>query len=141
MTWAPTETQKTIYGILSADSALQTLLGGSVSDKKIYDSVPDKKAFPYLTMWIKPLSNRDNEDWDGVEIDYQISTWYQGPGQGDLKVQQIQSRVDELLNKQDICIDGWNVISHRRVTVDIMDDPDGRTRHGVQIFKIRLGLA
>lgn len=141
MTWAPTETQKAIYDLLVADSSLQTLLSGTPEDPKIYDSVPDKKAYPYVTMQIKPMDNRDNESWDGVGINYQINVWYQGPGQGDLKVQQIQARIDQLLNKQDICIDGWNVTAHNRVTVDILDEPDNRTKHGVQIFKLFLGEA
>ena len=139
MTWAPTETQKTIYEILSTDSALQTLLGGTISNKKIFDHVPDSMAFPYVTMRIKPMSDRANEDWDGVEIRFQIDVWWQGVGQGDLKVQQIQAIIDELLNAQDYCVDGWNIISSRRTTVDIMDDPDGRTKHGVQIFNLQLG--
>ncbi len=141
MTWAPQQTQISVYAALTGDATLQTLLGGSLGDKKVYDSVPDLKAYPYITMQIKPLADRANEDWDGVEINYQINVWYQAPGQGDLKVQQIQERIDELLHNQDICIDGWNVIVHRRTTVDILDEPDGRTKHGVQIFKLFLGEA
>lgn len=139
MTWAPTEAQKKIYEILSTDSALQTLLGGSPSDTKVYDSVPDDKAYPYVTMQIKPMTNRANHDWDGVGFKYQINVWYRAPGQGDLKVQEIQKRIDELLNNQDICIEGWNIIVHRRVTTDILDEPDGRTKHGIQIFNLMLG--
>lgn len=139
MTWAPTELQKVIYDTLSADAALQTLLGTTPLNPKIYDSVPDQKSYPYVTMQIKPMADRGNHDWDGVGFNYQINVWYQAPGQGDLKVQQIQSRIDELLHKQDICVEGWNIIAHRRSTVDILDEPDGRTKHGVQIFKIFLG--
>lgn len=138
MTWAMTEAQKTIYTVLAGDSALQALLGGSVPSPKVYDSVPDQKAYPYVTMQIKPMQIRDNEDWDGVSFQYQINVWYQAPGQGDLKVQQIQKRIDELLHKKDICIDGWNIVTHRRSVVDILDEPDGRTKHGVQIFNLFL---
>ncbi len=141
MTWAPTELQKTIYETLCADVALQTLLGATPATAKVYDSVPDQKSYPYVTMQIKPMTNRDNHDWDGVGFNYQINVWYQGPGQGDLKVQTIQKRIDELLHKQDICVEGWNIIAHLRSTVDIIDDPDNRTKHGVQIFKIFLGEA
>lgn len=139
MTWAQTELQKTIYTTLSSDAALQTLLGTTPAAPKVYDSVPDQKSYPYVTMQIKPMSDRGNHDWEGVGLNYQINVWYQAPGQGDLKVQQIQARIDELLHKQDICVEGWNIIVHRRSTVDILDEPDGRTKHGVQIFKIFLG--
>jgi Protein of unknown function (DUF3168) len=139
MTWAPTETQKTIYEILSTDVALQTLLGGTVSNNKIYDSVPDESPYPYVKLSIKPTLDRGNHDWDGVSIEYVIDVWYRAPGQGDLKVQQIQSRIDELLHNTDICIDGWEIIVHRRSSVNILDEPDGRTKHGVQSFKLFLG--
>jgi len=139
MTWAPTELQKTIYETLSQDTALQTLLGTTPLNPKVYDHVPDNQPFPFVRMSIKPMSDRANHDWDGVSFSYTIDTWVQAPNQGDLKVQQIQKRIDELLHQQDICIDGWNIVVHRRATVDILDEPDGRTKHGVQIFKLFLG--
>lgn len=139
MTWPMTETQKTIYTTLAGDAALRTLLGGTNADPKIYDHVPDSRPYPYIKIAIKPMQDRGNHDWEGVQFQYQIDVWYQAPGQGDLKVQQIQARVDELLHKQDICIEGWNVVAHRRSTIDILDEPDGRTKHGVQIFNLFLG--
>jgi hypothetical protein len=141
MTWAMTEAQKTIYETLANDSALQLLLGTTTVNPKIFDSVPDSKPYPYVKLAIKPMQDRGNHTWEGVQFQYQIDVWYQAPGQGDLKVQQIQSRIDELLHKQDICIEGWNIVVHRRSTVDILDEPDGRTKHGVQIFNLFLGEA
>jgi hypothetical protein len=139
MTWAPRETQKTIYETLSQDSALQILLGTTTANPKVYDHIPDNLPFPYVKIAIKPMSDRANEEWDGVSFQYQIDVWVQGVNQGDLKVQQIQERIDQLLHASNICVDGWNVISHRRTTVDILDEPDGRTKHGVQIYKLFLG--
>lgn len=148
MTWAPQESQKSIYETLTADTTLATLLGATVSDKRIFDFVPQNQAYPYVTMAIKPMSDRGNQTLEGVEIAYQINVWHQpgtsvvsgGPtGRGDKTVQEIQNRIDQLLHRQDICIDGWNIISHRRSTVDILDEPDGVTKHGVQIFNLLLG--
>lgn len=140
MTWAMTEAQKTVFETLSEDATLVALLGGTlVTDTRIYDSVPDQRVYPYVTIQMKPMNDRGNHDWEGVGIKYQINVWYRAPGQGDLKVQQIQERIDFLLHKQEICIEGWNIIVHRRETVDILDDPDGRTKHGVQIFNLMLG--
>ncbi len=139
MTWAMTEAQKTIYSTLAEDLTLQTLLGGTLLTPKIYDSVPDARPYPYVKLQIKPMTDRGNHTDEGVALDYQIDVWAQKPNQGDLQVQQIQARIDELLHKQDICIDGWNVIVHRRASVNILDEPDGRTKHGIQIFKLFLG--
>lgn len=141
MTWAPQETQKTIYDTLTADVTLGGLLGATVSDPRVYDHVPDVQKFPFVTLQIKPMSDRGNQSFEGVEIDYQINVWYRAPGRGDLEVQKIQERIDFLLHKRDICIEGWNIITHRRSTVNILDEPDGVTKHGVQIFNLMLGEA
>lgn len=135
MTWAPTELQKSLFSILSNDSALTTLLGAN----KIYDHVPDNSPYPYVKLNVKPMNDRANEDWDGVQIEATVKVWYQATGLGDLKVQQIQKRIDELLNSGSISITGWNVISNRRKMVDIQDEPDGRTKQGIQIFNYLLG--
>ena len=138
-TWAPTEAQKTIFNTLSQDATLQTLLGTTPLNPKVFDHIPDNQPFPYIKIAIKPMADRANEQWDGVSFQYQIDTYLQGGDLGDKKVQQIQQRIDVLLHQEDICIDGWNIIVHRRSTVDILDEPDGRTKHGVQIFKLFLG--
>ena len=148
MTWAPSETQKTIYTTLAADAALQTLLGTTPAAPKVFDSVPDETAYPYVKLMIKPTTNRDNESYDGVEINYQISVWNRGD-EGDKKTQAIQQRIEQLLLKKDaadyrtdeLCIDGWNVVSHSRTLIDIAEEPDGRTRHGIQTFNLMLGEA
>jgi len=137
MTWPAQETQKAIYNLLVNDSALTALIGAN----KIFDHVPDNQAYPFVTMRTKPSSDRGNHDFEGWTQGLQIDVWHQYGGLGDLKVQQIQKRIDELIHSQDICIEGWNIIVLRRSTVDISDDPDGRTKHGVQIFKLLLGEA
>jgi len=141
MTWPATETQKTIYGILSTDAALQTLLGGTPLDPKIYDFVPDNKPYPYIKLNIRPWTDRANHTKDGFAAEPTIDVFYRAPGRGDLKVQQIQKRVDELLHNTDICVEGWNIIVFRRAFIDIMTEPDNVTLHGIQKFKLFLGEA
>jgi hypothetical protein len=143
MTWAPEQTQKSIYETLTADAALMALLLTTVGGaQKVFDHIPDNSPYPYVSLRIKPMTDRANESWDGVQINVQIDVWYQYSGLGDLKVQQIQKRIDELLHDNNtMCIDGWNIVSFRRQTVTILDEPDGRTKHGVQIFNLFLGGA
>lgn len=135
-TYAPTETQKTVYEVLSNDAALTLLLGGA---GKVFDHVPQNTEYPYISMNIKPWNDRGNHDYEGLETNFQINVWYSENGRGDLKVQQIQKRIDELLHNTNICIEGWNIISLRRVTIDILNEPDGVTKHGVQIYKLLIG--
>lgn len=137
MTWAPTETQKTIYTLLGADSALTALLGAN----KIFDHVPDNAAYPFVKLRIKPWTDRGNHTLEGLSCELQIDVWYQAPNRGDLKVQLIQKRIDELLHSVNIEIDGWNVISLRRAFIDVLTEPDNVTLHGVQKFNLMIGEA
>lgn len=148
MTWAPKEAQIRIFTVLSQDATLQTLLGTTTAAPKVFDHVPQGTLFPYVTMQIRPMSDRGNQTLEGVAFAYQINVWHRAgtdvttgtpTGRGDKQVQEIQARIDFLLHRQDICIDGWNIISHRRSTVDVLDEDDGVTKHGIQIFNLLLG--
>ena len=136
MLWAPQKTQEVIYTLLSADTQLQTLLGGT---GKIFDFVPDKQPFPFITIGAGVWTDRGNETYEGWENDLQIHVWYRAPGRGRLKVQEIQKRVDELLHRQDPCIEDWSIIVLRRKFVDIIVDDDNVTLHGIQNFKLMIG--
>jgi len=136
MTWAPTKTQEAFFNALNGDTTLQTLLGGA---GKIFDSVPDNTAFPYVVLNIKPWTDRGNHVSEGLTADPIIHVFYQSPNRGDLKVQNIQARIDALIHKIDISITGWTIISLRRTTLDILIDPDNVTLHGIQIYKLLIG--
>jgi len=125
--------------MLSTDTALQVICEAGPGDLFVYDTVPDERFYPYLVIDVKPGQRRDNEDWDGWEFSVTIHSWYRGPAVGDRKVQMIQSRIDQILNRADIEVSGWRNISCRRSTVDILTDPDNVTKHGVQVFIIMLG--
>lgn len=140
MTWAPTETQKTVYSILTSDEDLAALLGGTC---RVFDRVPDNAPFPYLTMQIKPWTDRGNHTFEGLACELTIHAWYRENGEtrgrGDLEVQKIQKRIDELLHSTDPCVDGWDIVGLRRSFIDILKDPDNVTLHGVQKFKLMIG--
>lgn len=146
--WAPLEAQTEIYTILSADDDIIDLLGedsGSVATStKVFDFVPDKKPFPYITLNILPFVQRDNATNDGLECEFQINVWYSpgtstNAGRGNKKVQLIQKRIDELLQHRSVCINGWNTLQLRRSFIDILTEEDNVTKQGVQRFKLFLG--
>jgi len=139
MTFPESETQKTVYTVLAGDSALQTLLGATTGAPKVYDMVPDNVVFPYIEMVIAPLQDRGNEILEGVAIAPIIHVYTRG--RGFKQCQAIQERIDTLLHDIDHCIEGWNIISFRRATRNIIKEPDNVTLHGVQQFNVLLGEA
>lgn len=140
-TWAQTETQKVIYEVLSQDAALQTLLGGTAQDKKVYDRVPQEKAFPFVTIGDVTWDERGNQTWEGWKGLITINVWYREPKAGRLGVQLIQKRIDELLHRQDPCVEGWNIVDLRRSSINIVIDPDNITIHGISKYNLYLGEA
>jgi hypothetical protein len=141
MTWAPQETQKVIYDLLSTDATLQTLIGGTVGDTRIYDRVPNEKDPPFVTIGDISYSDRGNHTWEGLTAEVTINVWYREPNAGRKQVQNIQKRIDELLHKSEPCIEGWNIVSFRRSTINILLDPDNITFHGIQKFNLLIGEA
>ncbi len=138
LTWGPTAVQAAIYGILSNDATLASLLGAG---RRIFDFVPDNQVFPYVVLQIKPWKDRGNQTWNGLDSRLVIETWYQPAtgDRGDLGVQTIQNRIDQLLHTIDIQIDGWSVVVFRREMVNVITEPDNVTKHGIQRFKLFIG--
>lgn len=135
MTWAPTETQKAIYAVLNGDATLTALLGSG----KIFDHVPDNTSYPYAVLMIFPFNDRGSYTTEGLNAQFQISTWVRGSGRGDKEVQSIQKRIDELLHKANLTIEGWGIISLRRELIEIRTEDDNVTKEGIQRFRLLMG--
>lgn len=145
MTWAPQETQISIYNRLSGDSTLAVALGTTVAGtQKIFDHVPDSTEFPFVVIEAKPWEDRGNHTSEGLAAEVFIHTWYQPgkgsfTGRGDKQTQLIQKRIDELLHKYALSISGWTTLILRRSVMNILTEPDNVTKHGIQQFKLFLG--
>lgn len=146
--WAPSDVQVAIYNHLATDDSLITLLGedsGTVDiSNKVFDHVPDRTAFPYVVIDIKPFEDRGNYSTEGLEATLTVHVWYQPgasgvTGRGDKAVQLIQKRIDEILHKSRMSISGWKNLILRRTLIDIIVEDDNVTRHGVQQFKLFIG--
>lgn len=137
MTWAPLESQKTIYEILSLDPVLITLING------VFDStnVPQDSVFPYIAIGEVSFTDRSNHTHRGFAAEMTIHVWDQSENRGRKKVQQIQAEIDRLLHTVNICIDGWNIINFRQVFVEVIVDADNVTMHGIQKFNLLIGEA
>lgn len=135
MTWAPQETQKTLFEVLSTDPVLSALVSG------VFDTVPQNQAFPFITIGETVFTDRSAHFLRGFEAELTIHVWDQSENWGRKRVQNIQKEIDRLLHTIDICIDGWNIISLRQNTVEVIVDPDNVTMHGIQKFNLMIGEA
>lgn len=136
MTWAPQEVQKSVYQVLSSDATLTGLVSGVFDGQ---GGVPEKQLFPYVTIGEFPMLDRSNHTTRGYQTQLSIHVWYQENGRGRKVVQLIQKEIDRILHDQNICVDGWNIISLRAIFTDAIIDIDNVTLHGIQRFNLLIG--
>ena len=118
--------QKTVFDTLDGDSNLQS----KVSD--VYNFVPQNTAYPYVQVGDDSMADNSTKDLDGNIHSIMIHTWSRY--RGDKEAKQIMARVYDLLHNSSLSVSGASLVNARFDTSDILTDPDGITKHGVQRF-------
>lgn len=121
--------QSAIFTRLSGDTALVTTLGAAV-----YDHVPEGAAFPYVVIGDVTEAPNDTMGTTGRDITVTIHYWSQYAG--NKQIHQIHNRVDELLDRWEPTVSGWNAVEMSADFYDTFRDPDAVTRHGVARYRV-----
>lgn len=116
-----------------------TITTETQGDQKVFDHVPQDEPEPYVVIQMLPMNDRSNYTYRGFEAEVQITTWYRSPRRGQLGVQNIQKRIDELLHKAIICISGWNTLTLYASFIGIEAGDDNVTLQGIQRYKLQIG--
>ena len=125
MGWHSFDLQTAVYSLLSGDSTLDGLVGNN----RIYDSVPQNSAYPYVVIGLETSSNIGTKTLDGNIYSLDIDVWSQYRGQKQIK--QVMERLYELLNDATISVSGASsIMSYVRNTSTFVE-VDGITRHGL----------
>ena len=119
--------QKTVFDALDGDSTLQS----KVTD--IYDFVPQSTAYPYVTIGDDTTTDNATKNLDGNEHTIMVHTWSRYRGRKEVK--DIMARIYALLNNSSLTVSGASLVNARFEFADILVDPDGLTKHGVQRFR------
>lgn len=113
-------------GILRGNSGVTDLVG-----ERVYDSVPEKPTFPYLTLGESHVLGDDSEDCgDASEVFAQLHAWSQSVKGGFTEVKRIASAVRSAM-KIPPALDGFTVTVIEYVQTQYLRDPDGITRHAM----------
>lgn len=83
--YAGLELQTAIYNALIGDATLQSALGASGGDKKVYDTVPQNSSFPYVV-----IGDETGVDWstktdNGMEMTITLHVFTRGRGRSQCK--------------------------------------------------------
>lgn len=119
--------QKTVFDTLDGDSNLQS----KVSD--VYNFVPQNTTYPYVQVGDDSMADNSTKNLDGNIHSIMIHTWSRY--RGDKEAKEIMARIYELLHNSSLSVSGASLVNARFETSDILNDPDGITKHGVQRFR------
>lgn len=119
--------------MLEVQGAIYTRLAATL-DVEIYDDVPEDPTFPYVVIGDDTAVDFSDDTYLGTDATLTIHVWSRLAGRSEVKG--IQQDIDDALNRFDLSVDGLSVITLHREFSETLLDPDGRTRHGVQRFRL-----
>lgn len=131
-----TALQAAIYDLLSADTAISSLVAG------VYDDVPQgsdtgsSADFPYITIGEAVHTAWDTDTSRGDDASITVHVWSRYPGRAETK--QIQGAIYDALHRSNLAVTGYATVGVDWEQSESFLDTDGETRHGVQTFRILL---
>ena len=102
----------------------------------IYDNVPQDSPFPYVTIGEDIINQEDTDSELSVFASITVHTWSRARGKKELK--QIQGVIYDALHRATPTLAGYKVVTIDFESANSLLDSDGKTRHGVQTFRMLL---
>ena len=118
------EAQKAIYAALKA----------ALNPVTVYDHVPQRASFPYVTIGEDTTVDAGDKTAEGQDITLTIHAWSRKRGRKEVK--QILGQVRGALLGQPLMVAGYTVRFVRFEFGTTFKDADGVTYHGVQRYRI-----
>lgn len=127
-------THEAVAAKLLADVAVMGLA------KNVFDHAPqftdpgDLANFPYINLASSAATDFSTDSELGMNIVVTVNTWSRYEGLKEVKT--LQGLVYTSLNRATLTAAGYCFVGVDFVGSDAFDDSDGKTRHGVQTFRI-----
>ena len=140
------ELQQAIYESLINDSNLTPLLSIYTYDSgdsvpSIFEHLPqtnNNELFPAIVIDYPVVNQLDTDTENGFECTVLIHTW--SVERGNKQVSDIQRVVYNRLHRAQLTVDNYLFSGISQEFAEILKDPDGISRHGIQRFKIFIEL-
>lgn len=117
--------QQSIYSALAADAQITTLLGAP----RIFDDVPQKSDFPYLTLGQSSVRDWSTGTEPGDEHILTLHVWSRASGRK--QTHEIMGALKTALHNRALALAGHRLINLRHEFSDARREPDGETYHGI----------
>lgn len=122
--------QKALFAALAVDPP--------IVGERVYDQVPAKPQFPYVTLGDEQVLDDGNSCADGWEVYSDLHVWSRSSQGSKLEVKDLAGRVVERVVNGPLVVNGFDVVSARLETLRVLRDPDGKTEHAVATVRHQL---
>ena len=121
--------QAAIFSKLTGDAPVLAALGGP----RIYDEVPTRAEFPYLT-----FGQSTERDWStgtdlGHEHVFTLHVWSRARGRKEADI--VLAAAEAALHDQALSLTGHRLVNLRHEFSDARREPDGETYHGIARYR------
>ena len=123
------ELQATIVGALSAEPVINRLLGGP----KIFDRVPERASFPYLTLGRTAVVDWSTGTEDGAEHILTLHVWAKGGSKQE--TYEIMDQVSNKLHDATLPLETHRLVNLQLQFAEARQEPDSPTYHGILRFR------
>jgi len=123
------DVQSAVFAVLSGNAALTSLLANGANS--VCDHVPQGTAFPYIAIG---ETNTAEIEGGAFSVIFSIHTYSKSSGMNETK--QIMSAIYDCLHDADFAIPNQNLVLCLMQSSSAELESDGKTRHGIQQFKI-----
>lgn len=121
--------QQAIFARLAADTGLLALLGAP----RIYDDVPQRADFPYVTFGPGLARDWSTGSEDGSEHIITLHVWSRASGKK--QACEIMDALRAALHEQTLTLSGYRLINLRHEQSEARRDTDGATYRGIARFR------
>ena len=121
--------QRAIYDALLVDAAVIGLLGAP----RIFDDVPQRSAFPYVTLGQSTVRDWSTGTEAGEEHLLTLHVWSRADGRRE--THELMSALRTALHGQPLPLDGHRLVNLRHELSEARREPDGETYHGIVRFR------
>jgi hypothetical protein len=129
----------------AAQEIVYSLLNGNLTGCTVYDTVPflpeamPAANFPYCVIGEDTLLPWDNDDTVGADVTINLHFWSRASG--NKQVKDLMAEAYAILNRANVTKTGYNVVDCLFEFGQSMSEPDGKTKHGVQRYRLTIQAA
>lgn len=117
--------QKAVFDALASDVALSA----SPVGQKIFDDVPQRAQFPYVTLGQSIVRDWSTGTESGDEHIVTLHVWSRADGRRE--VQEIMAMLRSALHDQPLVLEGHRLVNLRHELSEARREADGESYHGI----------